>query len=157
MKRILLTLIITIAASHIVQAADQATSWKDLSPEVKKVLKRFESNWEALPQTKQNKLLVGANRWLTMTPEQRKTSGERFKKWSKLSNEQKNLLSDRFSRFRELPPATQQKLRAKFAQFKKLTPKERRRLRDRFNKLSPEKRRNLIKRMKKRRAARRRH
>ena len=48
-----------------------AQSWDALSDAQREVLKDYESGWDELPQERQNRLALGATRWLDMGAEQR--------------------------------------------------------------------------------------
>ena len=43
-----------------------ASEWSTLSPETQAILTSFESDWESFDSSKQDKLISGAKRWLTM-------------------------------------------------------------------------------------------
>ena len=161
MKQSILLLLVSISfvislSTNISIAEEKAPiSWNNISPEVKKVIKQFEGQWESLPKQKQERLVLGAQRWLKMNDSEKVAASQRFKQWQLLDEDKRNSLLAKLDSFKQLPKTTQEQLRSTFEQFKKLSPEKRKKLRDKFNRLSPEKRKLLRKRLLERRKQRR--
>ena len=67
-----------IGFSASLALAAEGTPWNKLSPEQRALLmKAHEDRWNSMSAEKQQRMLKGAERWQTMTPEERKRVQER--------------------------------------------------------------------------------
>ena len=105
-------------------------------------------------EAEQERLAVGADRYLALSPEQRRSFRKRFQRWERLPPERRAMLEQRLEQFRQLSPEEQQALRERHKRFRKMSPERRRALRDRFQRLSPDERRAALQRFRERRQRR---
>jgi phosphoserine phosphatase len=113
-------------------------AWSSLSPDEQQILESVHKNWDQLPA--QQRLLRGAQRWATLTPEQRNNVRSRFEKWNSLPQDQREKLRERYEKFKQLPPDQQERIRQAFKRFGSLPPDQRQHLREKFNQMSPSER-----------------
>lgn len=122
-------------------------TWSELSANQRVVLEPYESSWADFTAARQQTILKGVDRFLSLNKQDRAKVKKRFKRWQTLSAADQQRIRKRFQAFRQLPPAEQQTIRNRYQQFSEMPLKRRMELRDRWKKLSPERRRKLLKRL----------
>ena len=75
---LLLLLLAGNAGAQETTPAPVSTPWSALTPDEQKVLAPLHDTWDQLPALKQQRLRRGAQRWDTLTPEQRAKVEERL-------------------------------------------------------------------------------
>jgi len=150
-------LIVAISALLLcgVAVADGVT-WDQLSDEQRVVLGQFEGSFDELPADRRERLSRGAERFSTMTPEERAQAQARFMRWRELSDERRALIRERAEIFQNLPPEEQQRIRENYRRFQEMKRERREMLRDRYQRMTPEQRQRMRDRLKRRPASRRR-
>lgn len=73
--------------------------------------------------SERNRMYGRAQRWQSMTPEQRRDAQRGMRRWDHMSPDQRDKARAKFDAFRDLPPEQQAAARAKF---KAMTPEQRR-------------------------------
>jgi hypothetical protein len=150
-----ITFVISLLTNICIADENKPTQWHNISPEIQNVIHQFEGKWDSLPIKKQERLVLGAERWLKMNDSEKLAASKRFNQWQQLDEDKKNTLLAKLDSFKQLSKETQDQLRNTFDQFKKLSPEKRKKLRERFKRLSPEKRNLLRNRLLERRKLRR--
>lgn len=118
-----------------------APSWKDLDSRqqglIKPALLSQGGDFDKLPAQRREALVKGADRWLSMTPEQRTTATQQFQQWQQMSAAEKIAVLERRERFRKLSPDQRKALLETQRQFLELPLQQQRDLRDEFKELQP--------------------
>lgn len=127
-----------------------AASWDELTDAQRSALSAYESQWSAIPETRQERLLLGADRWLEMSPEQRSTMAARFQQWQQLDGPKRQELMQRWQAFRDLTPQQQRRMRDGLRRFQNLSADQKRQLRQRFQNMSAKDRAAALQRMQRR-------
>ena len=125
-----------------VQSED--TAFSALPPDEQRVLTPFADSWDSLDAATREQLRRGAQRWVSMRPEQRARAAERLAEWQRLPPEQRERLREAHQRYRALTPEQQQRLQQRFREFQNLPPEQRRELRRRFEAMNPGERRAFL-------------
>lgn len=133
---------LALLLSATAQADDRAFS--TLPPDEQRVLTPFADSWDGLDAATREQLRRGAQRWLSMSPEQRARAAERLADWQRLPPEQRERLREAHQRYRALSPEQQQRLQQRFREFQNLPPEQRRELRRRFEAMGPAERRAFL-------------
>jgi hypothetical protein len=107
-----------------------AVPWSSLTDDQRKV--------------RQQSLSRGSQRWLNMSPNERKDARGRFKQWSDLPADRRKDVRNRWQQFRTLPPTEQQAVRENFRRFKNMPPERRKALRERWQNASPAERDRML-------------
>lgn len=129
-------------ASFGVQA--QGVDWDDLGQAERELLADQEAGWSGLTPERQERIALGARRFLEMNRRERIAAEDRFALWRDLTEPQRATIRDRYADFRELNPAQRDRLRSAFRDFNRLTPDQRNRLRQQFRNLSQEQRQRAL-------------
>jgi hypothetical protein len=97
-------------------------AWEQLSVAEREMLVApVRERWNSNPAARA-RMMDHAQRWQTMTPEQRQRAHRGMKRWGHMSPEQRKQTRALFSEMRKLTPEQRQELRAKW---KTMTPAER--------------------------------
>ena len=90
----LFTLLLAVAGG--VQA--QGVAWDELTPAQRTLLTDQQAGWDALEPERQQRIALGATRWLEMNRAERREATERFDRWQQLDDTQRAALQvlDRF-------------------------------------------------------------
>ena len=75
-----------VMLGNLALADEEAIAWNDLSADQQTVLGQFSGTWNALPVLRQNRLAMGANRWLKMDQKQRKQAQLRLARWKNMTS-----------------------------------------------------------------------
>ena len=118
--------------------------WTDLGKDEQRVLAPHAETWERLDAQTQERLLRGARRWLSLTPDERTAAAARFAEWQSLPADRRDQIRHRYRAFRELPPEQQRQLKRQFDRFRYLPPEQREELKRRFESMSPQERRGFL-------------
>ena len=110
------------------------TAFNKLTSDEQRVLAPYQQEWNRLDNATQERLRLGAKRWLALSPEQRAKAAAR---WQSMSEEERALARQRMQRFRELPPQQRRRILRAYRQFRDLPPAERQRLQRNFDRLRP--------------------
>ena len=137
-----------------VAVADGVT-WGELSDEQRVVLRQFEGSFDSLPAERRERLSRGAERFATMTPEQRRHAEARFMRWRELSDERRALIRERAEIFQDLSPEEQQRIRENYRRYQEMKRERREMLRDRYKRMTPEQRQRMRERLQRRPPSRR--
>lgn len=97
-------------------------AWEQLSVAEREMLVApVRERWNSNPQSRA-RIMEHAQRWQTMTPEQRRHAHRGMKRWGHMSPEQRKQTRALFGEMRKLTPEQRQELRAKW---RTMTPAER--------------------------------
>ena len=119
-------------------ALGQGVRWADLSQAERQLLADQESAWDALAPERQERIALGARRWLEMNRTERRAAEERFTLWQGLDNDRRSQLRQRYETYRNLPTTERDQLRDIYNRFNRLPRDERDALRSQFRQLSPD-------------------
>lgn len=118
-----------------------APAWKNLDTQqqalIRPALQSQGGNFDALPEARRDALVKGADRWLTMTPDQRGKATRQFQQWQQLSAGQKATVLQRRERFRRMTPEQRKALLDTQKQFLEMPLQQQSELYNRFNELQP--------------------
>lgn len=120
-----LPLLLAVAAPTVraQQAPTDLPEWDRLSPAQRELLiAPLRERWNTNPQVRQ-RMWSHAERWRTMTPEQRKQARRGMERFQNMSPEQREEARAAFERFRQLPPEQKKAIREKL---RSMAPEQRR-------------------------------
>lgn len=125
-------------------ARAQGVAWDDLSREQRELLADQEFSWADLDPERQQRIALGARRYIEMNRRERVAAEDRFTLWRGLTDRQRATIRERYSDFRELNTAQRERLRRTYQDFNRLTPDQRNRLRQQFRDLSQDQRQRAL-------------
>ena len=67
LNHLLMLLLLAVPAVSPLPAAGSGLGWSELSGQEQQLLKRFQDDWDQLPEERRHKLHKGAERWRQMT------------------------------------------------------------------------------------------
>lgn len=116
-------------------AATAATPlWNQLSHSqqtlIKPALLTSGGDFDKLPESRREALVRGADRWLSMSAEQRNTATRQFSQWQRLSSAEKMAVLERRERFRKMSPSERKALLDTRDRFLEKTAQEQAELRE---------------------------
>lgn len=85
-------------------AAEPYKTWAQLMPWQIEALQPVAAEWDSLPTKLRKNLLVAANHYRQLTPEQKKLFQSRLETWSKLTPEQRERAREKFLAFSKIKP-----------------------------------------------------
>jgi hypothetical protein len=122
----------------------QGVAWEELSLAQRDLLADQEAGWADLAPERQQRIAVGARRYIEMNRRERSAAEDRFMRWQQLSDRQRSEIRDRYASFRQLTPAQRDRLRRAYQNFNRLSPDQRNRLRQQFRDLSLDQRQRAL-------------
>jgi hypothetical protein len=121
------SLIVLLACSHAVHAAEASPSWRQLSPTQQHILSPLQADWHEFDHDRKKKWLDIAARYPAMSPEQQKILQRRMNEWAHLSPEKRRLARETFLSTGKAPL---QSRREAWEAYKQLPEAERERLKE---------------------------
>lgn len=106
-------------------ALSSAPSWGDLTPAQRQALAPLARDWEQLPDDNKSKWVALANRFPTMSAQERQRVQARMNDWARTSPRQRGEARLRFQEARTLTPAERQ---ARWEAYRNLPPEQRQQL-----------------------------
>lgn len=86
-------------------------SWAKLTPAQQEILRPIAAEWDKLPNKLQKNLLYAAERYPSLTPDEKLRFNDKLKKWSKLTPEQRKRAREKFQAFSKVPEAEREKVK----------------------------------------------
>jgi hypothetical protein len=125
-------------------ARAQGVAWDELSRDQRELLADQEAGWTDLDPERQQRIALGARRYIEMNRRERVAAEDRFALWRGLTDRQRSTIRERYSDFRELNTVQREQLRRTYQNFNRLTPDQRNRLRQQFRDLSLDQRQRAL-------------
>ena len=94
-------------------ASDQR-SWSNLTGQERAALAPLAADWDRFPADQQQRLLLVAKRYPSLTPQQQHLLQKRLRSWSKLTPEQRQAARQNLSRIQTLPETDQAKIKQRW-------------------------------------------
>jgi hypothetical protein len=85
-------------------ALGTSSKWTDLSPQRQEALKPLAGEWDKLSDLRKKKWLVVADKYPSMKPEEQMRLQARMADWAKLTPEQRNTARETYRRTKAVPP-----------------------------------------------------
>ena len=124
--------------------AQSTRSWGSLSPEQQYLLAPLQSQWDTLPQARQEHMLQRTQEWMKLPPDKQQEIRERIDRWQKMTPEQREQARQNQHLYDTLPAEKQQQLHEAFKRYQQLPPDQRDALRRRWLEQSPEQKRQWL-------------
>jgi len=121
----------------------QGVAWEDLSRAQRELLADQETTWAELAPERQDRIALGARRYLEMNRSERRAARDRFTLWQDLDNRQRTELRRRYESYRRLPSNERDGLRDVYQRFNRLNRDRQDAIRDQFRRLPSERRQQL--------------
>ena len=132
MAKALLSLVaVCLFLSQACAAAPKRTApiWNDLTAEEQLVLAPLERDWDRLDSQRRRKWLGIAQRYPTMSADEKSKIDRRMQPWASLSADQRRIARERYKKLEQLPSAKRDELRTQWEAYSRLPEDERARLR----------------------------
>lgn len=128
------------APSH----AQNTHPWRSLSPTQQYLLAPLQSQWDTLPQARQEHMLQRTQDWMKLPPAKQQEIRDRIDRWQKMTPEQREQARQNQHLYDTLPAEKQQELHEAFKRFQQLPPEQREALRRRWLQQSPDQQRQWL-------------
>jgi hypothetical protein len=102
----------------------QGIAWDELSRAEQRLLGDQESVWADLEPARQERIALGARRYLDMNRAERRAAQDRFERWRGLPDQRRDSIRERYRLYLDLSTDQQRRLRDIYRQFNRL-PRDR--------------------------------
>jgi hypothetical protein len=119
-----------VAAPATVVAIPPQPKWNELPFQQQSVLAPLASDWDKMENYRRKKWLGIAQRFATMTPDERQRVQAQMYEWAKLSPQQRQAARIKYQTVTQLPPEKKQELKQQWEAYSSLPEEERRRLQE---------------------------
>lgn len=119
-------------------ALAQGVRWEDLRPAERELLAGQELVWVMFAPERQERIALGARRWLEMNRSERRSAEERFTLWQGLGDDRRVELRQRYEIYRNLPRTDRDRLRDVYVRFNRLPRDQRDEIRRQFRQVPPD-------------------
>jgi hypothetical protein len=107
-----------------------------LRPAERALLIDQQANWDQLEPERQERIALGARRYLEMNRNQRRAAAERFDRWRELGDQRRAAIRDSYRTYQRLSPAQRDNIRRIYRDFNRLSLDRRNAIRSEFRNLS---------------------
>jgi hypothetical protein len=114
----------------------QGVRWEDLSLAQREILVDQEANWSELAPERQERIALGATRFLEMNRGERRSAENRFDRWRELTDQRRAAIRESYLTYQRLSPDQRDSLRRTYRNFNRLSPDRRNAIRRQFQDLS---------------------
>jgi hypothetical protein len=122
----------------------QGVAWEDLNRAERELLADQESGWAELAPERQERIAIGARRYIEMNRRERTAAQDRFDSWQQLTDRQRTEIRQRYQTFRDLNTTQRDQLRRVYQNFNRLNVDQRNALREQFRNLSQDQRERAL-------------
>ena len=113
-----------IGTPALVPALSQP-NWEQLTPEQRSVLKPLANDWPAMESYRRKKWLGIAQRYSTMSAEEKLRVGQRMKDWASLTPEQRSQARANYKSLKQVPPDHKEDIKRKWEEYSQLPIEQR--------------------------------
>lgn len=109
-------------------------TWAELTPSQRDALRPLAAEWDSIESYRRKKWLGIAQRYATMTPDERQRVQHRMKAWSKLSPSERQQARERYKNLKNAAPEKREDVALKWRAYKELPAEEKEKLKQQANK-----------------------
>lgn len=102
---------ITLLLQAGMVSAASLVAWAKLTPAQQEILRPIAAEWDKLPNKLQKNLLYAAERYPSLTPDEKLRFNDKLEKWSKLTPEQRKRAREKFQAFSKVPETEREKVK----------------------------------------------
>jgi hypothetical protein len=103
-------------------------AWEQLSPEQRSILQPLAGEWPSMESYRRKKWLGIAQRYSTMSPDEKARVDQRMKEWAKLTPEQRQQARASFKSLKQVPPEHKEDVKKKWEEYSQLPAEQREQL-----------------------------
>ncbi|MBK9523001.1 MAG: DUF3106 domain-containing protein [Rhodocyclaceae bacterium] len=100
-------------------------AWEQLTPEQRSILQPLAGEWPAMESYRRKKWLGIAQRYSTMSPDEKVRVDQRMREWAKLTPEQRQQARANYKSLKQVPPEQKEDVKRKWEEYSQLPAEER--------------------------------